>query len=148
MGKFLVSRTGDDTLRVLCCVLCVVCGVQCVPFRINHSDRESSETSSLHCRTRTWKARCPYKRKSSRDSNVVREPYSERERILSELKISVISLNFELIKLLEERKLLHPDYLRQNIIRRMALKDETDYLLPIRAEYAGLKERKYGVSSS
>ena len=32
MGKILASRTGDDTLRVLCCVLCVVCvvGVQCV----------------------------------------------------------------------------------------------------------------------
>ena len=31
-GQILVSRTGDDTLRVLCCVLCVVClvGVQCV----------------------------------------------------------------------------------------------------------------------
>ena len=29
-GQLLVSRTGDDTLRVLCCVLCVVCvvGVQ------------------------------------------------------------------------------------------------------------------------
>ena len=31
-GQILVSRTGDDTLRVLCCVLCVVCvvGMQCV----------------------------------------------------------------------------------------------------------------------
>ena len=31
-GQFLVSRTGDDTLRVLCCVLFVVCvvGVQSV----------------------------------------------------------------------------------------------------------------------
>ena len=36
-GQILVSRTGDDTLRVLCCVLCVcaLCvvrfvGVQCV----------------------------------------------------------------------------------------------------------------------
>ena len=36
-GQILVSRTGDDTLRVLCCVLCVcalcvvcVVGVQCV----------------------------------------------------------------------------------------------------------------------
>ena len=30
--QILVSRTGDATLRVLCCVLCVVCvvGVQCV----------------------------------------------------------------------------------------------------------------------
>ena len=31
-GQTLVSRTGDATLRVVCCVLCVVCvvGVQCV----------------------------------------------------------------------------------------------------------------------
>ena len=31
-GQILVSRTGDNTLRVLCCALCVVCavGVQCV----------------------------------------------------------------------------------------------------------------------
>ena len=31
-GQILVSRTGDATLRVLCCVLCVVCvvGVHCV----------------------------------------------------------------------------------------------------------------------
>ena len=31
-GQIMVRRTGDDTLRVLCCVLCVVCvvGVQCV----------------------------------------------------------------------------------------------------------------------
>ena len=36
-GQILVSRTGDDTLRVECCVLCVcalcvvfVVGVQCV----------------------------------------------------------------------------------------------------------------------
>ena len=29
---FLRSRTGDDTSRVLCCVLCVVCvvGVKCM----------------------------------------------------------------------------------------------------------------------
>ena len=28
-GQILVSRTGDDTLRVLCCALCVVCA-RCV----------------------------------------------------------------------------------------------------------------------
>ena len=37
-GQILVSRTDDDTLRVLCCVLCVcalcVVGVQCVGVRV------------------------------------------------------------------------------------------------------------------
>ena len=59
---------------------------KCGPSRIFHSNRESSETSSSHFRTCTAKpvARCQNKRKSSRGSNVVREPSSEQEWILSE----------------------------------------------------------------
>ena len=52
------------------------------PFKFYHSNRESSETRPSHVRTSTGKTVAMFsnKRESSPHSNVVQEPYSEREK--------------------------------------------------------------------
>ena len=57
-----------------------------VPFRTYRSYGVCSETRSSHLLSSTGRpvAMCSHKRKSSRDSNVLRESSSERERILPE----------------------------------------------------------------
>ena len=53
------------------------------PFSIYHPNRESYETRSSHVRTSARKpvAMCSNKKKSSRDSIVVQESYTERRDI-------------------------------------------------------------------
>ena len=94
-------------------------------------------------------AMCSIKRESSRDSNVVREPYSEREAE-SHLSIgkSSISWNCDLIKLLEEEKLLYHNYLMQNIKRDWFLRSKKDYSLTEARSELDMQELRVAVYSS
>ena len=62
-------------------------------------------------------------RKFSRYSNVLQESYSERERVLT-------SLNCELIKLLDETKLLCQDFLKRKIMRDCFVRSTRNLVLP------------------
>ena len=88
-------------------------------------------------------AMCSHKKKSRRNSNVLQESYSERESFLGIEKFA-ISLNCEQLIPLKEKKLLHQDSLKRNIIRDCFSRNTriTYRLSSIRVEYARILGRK------
>ena len=91
---------------------------------------ENSETRPSHVRSGTRKpaVMCSHSGKSSQDSKVVRESCSEREEFFLSIKNCATSLNCELIKLLDEKKLLYQDPETEHHAR-LLLEEQKDYLL-------------------
>ena len=97
------------------------------PFRIYHSNRENSESRSSHVPTSTGRPVTIYspKNKSSRDSNVLQESSSEKQRVsLLSIEKSAMSLKCEQIMPPREKKQLHQDSLKRNLIRHCFLRYE------------------------